>query len=180
MGWVVNLTPRPLYPRERPGTHYIGGWMGPWTGLDGCGKSRPHRDSIPEPSSPGRVAIPTELYRPMEGKCNSENTSLYFWLQHNKWNQGVFSRTFLSEISKAYPALDSPQRVAVLTKSRRTTWPDYASNWFLKCRCPLLAEMIGSVQLSFNSCGQGIEKRSIGFFFCENIVDFSVYALLCG
>jgi len=32
-----------LYPRERPGTHFTGGWLGPiWTG----GKSRPHRDSI--------------------------------------------------------------------------------------------------------------------------------------
>jgi len=44
--------PRPLYPRERPGTHCIGGWVGPRAGLDGCGKSRPHRDSIPGPSSP--------------------------------------------------------------------------------------------------------------------------------
>jgi hypothetical protein len=32
-------------------------------GLDGCGKSRPHRDSIPGPSSQYRVAIPTELSR---------------------------------------------------------------------------------------------------------------------
>jgi len=30
--------------------------------LDGCEKSRPHRDSIPGPSSPQRVCIPTELY----------------------------------------------------------------------------------------------------------------------
>jgi len=43
MGWVVNATFRPLYPRKRPGTHCIGGWVG----LNGCGKSRPHRDSIP-------------------------------------------------------------------------------------------------------------------------------------
>jgi hypothetical protein len=43
MGWVVNATPRPLYPRERPGTHCIGGWVGPGTGLDGCGEARPHR-----------------------------------------------------------------------------------------------------------------------------------------
>ena len=28
MGWVVSITPRPLYPRERPGTHCIGGWVG--------------------------------------------------------------------------------------------------------------------------------------------------------
>ena len=38
--WVVNATPRPLYPRERPGTHCIGGWVGPRAGLDGGGKSR--------------------------------------------------------------------------------------------------------------------------------------------
>jgi len=29
------------YPREPPGTHCIGGWVGPRTGQDGCGKSRP-------------------------------------------------------------------------------------------------------------------------------------------
>jgi len=41
MRWVVNATPRPLYPRERPGTHCIGGWVGLRDGLDGCGKSSP-------------------------------------------------------------------------------------------------------------------------------------------
>ena len=40
-GWVVNATPGSLYPQERPGTHCIGGWLGPRAGLDGCGKSRP-------------------------------------------------------------------------------------------------------------------------------------------
>jgi len=37
MGWVVNATPRPLYPRERPGTHCIGGWWATgsfWTGAE--------------------------------------------------------------------------------------------------------------------------------------------------
>ena len=29
MGWVFNATPRPLYPRERPGTHCMGGLGGP-------------------------------------------------------------------------------------------------------------------------------------------------------
>ena len=38
--------------------------MGPRAGLDRCGKSRPHRDSIPGPSSPYPVAIPTELPGP--------------------------------------------------------------------------------------------------------------------
>ena len=40
MGWVFNATPRPLYPRERPGTHCAGCWVGPRAGLDRCGKSR--------------------------------------------------------------------------------------------------------------------------------------------
>ena len=48
--WMwVNATPRPLYLLEWPGTHYIGGWMGPRAGLDGCGRSRSYRDSIPAP-----------------------------------------------------------------------------------------------------------------------------------
>ena len=62
--WVVKATTRPLYRREKPGTHCIGGWMGPRAGRDGCGKSRLHRDSMPGLSSPQRVAIPTELSRP--------------------------------------------------------------------------------------------------------------------
>jgi hypothetical protein len=40
MWWVFNITPRPLYSRERPGTHYIGGWVGLRASLDRCGKSR--------------------------------------------------------------------------------------------------------------------------------------------
>jgi len=49
-GCVVNATPWPLYLRERTGTHSIGGWLGPRVGLDGCGKSCPHRNSISGPS----------------------------------------------------------------------------------------------------------------------------------
>jgi hypothetical protein len=41
MGWVVNNTSRPLYPLERPGTHSLGGYVGPRAVLDECGKSRP-------------------------------------------------------------------------------------------------------------------------------------------
>jgi hypothetical protein len=36
MGWVANATPRPLYSRERWGTHCIGGWVVPRAGLDSC------------------------------------------------------------------------------------------------------------------------------------------------
>jgi hypothetical protein len=51
-GWVLGNTLRPLYPRERPGTHCTGGCVGPRAGLDGRGKSRPYRDSIPGPTDP--------------------------------------------------------------------------------------------------------------------------------
>ena len=39
--------PAALPPGKRPDTRCIGGWMGPRAGLDGCGKSRLHRDSGP-------------------------------------------------------------------------------------------------------------------------------------
>jgi hypothetical protein len=57
-GWVVITTPRPLYPRERSGTHCTGGWVGPRGGLDRCGKSRPYRGS-----NPNRPARSQSLYR---------------------------------------------------------------------------------------------------------------------
>ena len=52
MGWVVDATPRPLYPQGRAGTRCIGGWVGLRGGLDVCEMSLPHRDSILGPSSP--------------------------------------------------------------------------------------------------------------------------------
>jgi hypothetical protein len=35
---VVNATSWPFFPGEGPGTHCIGGWLGPRAGLDGCVK----------------------------------------------------------------------------------------------------------------------------------------------
>ena len=49
--WVVSATYRPLYLQERFGTRYIGNWVDPKASLDGCGKFRLHRNSIPGPSS---------------------------------------------------------------------------------------------------------------------------------
>ena len=60
-GGGQHHTPAALYPRERPGTHCTGVWLGPRAGLDRCGKCRPHRDSIPGPSSQSPVTIPTTL-----------------------------------------------------------------------------------------------------------------------
>jgi hypothetical protein len=62
---VVNFTARALYSRERaPGTHWIGGWVGPRTGLDDMEKKRvPYRDSNFDTSAVQPVVIPTELSR---------------------------------------------------------------------------------------------------------------------
>ena len=53
LGWVVNATPRPIYSRERPGTHCTGAWVGPSDGLDGYGKSLPPT-GIRSPDRPSR------------------------------------------------------------------------------------------------------------------------------
>ena len=47
-----RLAPPALPPEQRPGTHFIGGWMGSGTGLDGFRKSRLYRDLFPGKSSP--------------------------------------------------------------------------------------------------------------------------------
>jgi hypothetical protein len=72
MEWVVNATPRPLYPRIRLGTHCIGGWVGPRANLDWCVKYRPQRDSFPGPSIPYRVAIPSDLSRDTLNEVRNE------------------------------------------------------------------------------------------------------------
>ena len=69
---MVNATPRPLYPRERPGTHCIGGWVGPRAGLDGCGKSPP--TGIRSPDRPARSESLYRLRYPSpEIRCLSVN-----------------------------------------------------------------------------------------------------------
>ena len=67
-GWVVNATPRPRYPRERPGTHSIGGCVGPRACLDGCGISRPPPTAIRSPDRPARSESLYRLSYP--GPCN--------------------------------------------------------------------------------------------------------------
>jgi hypothetical protein len=69
MGFVVDATPRPLHPRERPGTP-----LGAPQGQSGRMRENfaPHRDSIPGPSNPYRIAISTELSRPVRRKISDK------------------------------------------------------------------------------------------------------------
>jgi hypothetical protein len=62
MGWVVNVL-----PRERPGTHYIEGWVSLTASLDRCEKYRSHRNSNPRtvqlvPSRYTDCAIPAHHF----------------------------------------------------------------------------------------------------------------------
>ena len=72
-GWVVSSTPRPHFTPRKDAVPILqeAGWTpGPvWTG----GKSRPHRDSIPDRPARSSVAIPTKLPGPQT--INAENTN---------------------------------------------------------------------------------------------------------
>ena len=88
--------PAALPPGKRPGTHCIGGWVGPRAGLDGCGKSRPYRD---------RPARSESLYR-LRCKCSFNYRALFWWPC-----RGRYSNTMIT-----YP---KKLRFAVTTAIRR-------------------------------------------------------------
>ena len=79
MGWLVNTTPRPLYPRERLSIHCIWGWVDPRAGLDGFGISHPtgirsptrpaRRESLYRLSYPGPLYIYIYIYVYYMPKC---------------------------------------------------------------------------------------------------------------
>ena len=121
------------------------GWIpGPvWTG----GKSRPHRDSIPGPSSPKSVAIPTEIPGPhedSEGKWNFLLPSLLWhsaqvgrrschlqataalYLQISEWTPGLLNadrrNRSLENCQHLYREFN-PEPVAQCLKQLRLRWP---------------------------------------------------------
>jgi hypothetical protein len=49
---VVNATPRPTYPEERPGSHCIGGPRLVWTGVENLAPT-----GIQSPDRPGRSHV---------------------------------------------------------------------------------------------------------------------------
>jgi hypothetical protein len=98
MGWVVNATPRPLYPLGKPGTHCIGVWVGLRVILDWYGKSCPHRDSIPRTVQPVASrytdwAIPVPSFKrydvvrdiAVSDWQNFETTTVFLWALRSAW-----------------------------------------------------------------------------------------------
>ena len=95
MGWMVNFTARPLYPRERPGTHCTGGWVGPRAGLDRCGKSRPPPGFDPRTVQPVASRYTDYATRPTPSVKFSLNS---LQVLHNKLcSERQFSENRLSE-----------------------------------------------------------------------------------
>jgi len=84
--WLRHA-PAALYPRERPGTHCTGGWVGHRADLDRCEKSRPHRDWIPDRPARSSVTIATELPGPQNG--------LWSWFCRCKLNTNVGSLLYI-------------------------------------------------------------------------------------
>ena len=77
--------PAVLYPRERLDSHFTVGCVGPRVGLDRCGKSRPHRDWIPD--RPARSQSLYLLRYPAHKNCT--------YVQQNILkNNGAHSRTW--------------------------------------------------------------------------------------
>ena len=73
--------------------------MGLRAGLDRCGKSHLHRDSIPGPSSPYAVAKPSEL--PGGGPIYLPN------MQHMLTEQGYVDIAYKSRCCKTFNTLSS-------------------------------------------------------------------------
>ena len=94
MWWVVSNTPRPIYPRERPGTHCTGGWVRPRAGLDGMQKisSSPGFDPRTVQPVASRYidwAIPVHNFN---GKSHQFiNTWKVIWTNHSVYILGTAS-----------------------------------------------------------------------------------------
>ena len=84
MGWVVRATPRPLYPRKRPGTYRTGGWVDPRAG------GRERKISPPPGFDPWTVQPVASRYAdwaiqaPLTG-FNASTFHVNFVLQSGSW-----------------------------------------------------------------------------------------------
>jgi len=96
-GWS---TPRPGCLTHR---NCIGGWVGPSAGLDGCRKSRPHRDSIPGPSSLYYTDWAILAYKYVltyVRMCIRLSVYIYVWMYICKYYIGMYICTYVYRVSQ--------------------------------------------------------------------------------
>jgi len=114
--------------------------VGSKAGLDTCGKSRPHRDSIPGPSSPWRAAVPTELLRTT---TNDETEFRLFnfsnLIENSKINcQPTGNREKNSSIGKKFERVTG-YRLLTPTGRRRLNRGSLSQNTTILCCYPYLS-----------------------------------------
>ena len=102
--------------------------MGPRAALDGCRKSHPCWHSIPGPSSPQRIAIPTELFR------STNKHEIQIHIKNNKVLRRIFGPK-RDEVTgewrrlhnkELYAVYSSPNIIRVI-KSRRLRWAGHVA-----------------------------------------------------
>jgi hypothetical protein len=81
--WLVNATLRPLYPREWPGTHFIGGWVGPRSGPEGSGNLAPIGIQSPDcPASSESLCLLCYPCPQTSSYTKNNHTLFYYFLVH--------------------------------------------------------------------------------------------------
>ena len=87
MGWVVNATPRPRYPRELPHIHCTGGWIDLGDGLNGTQNiAPPPRGLDPPPYSESLYRLsypgPGGLLASLIKLCNARKNRRMLRISH--------------------------------------------------------------------------------------------------
>ena len=177
MGWVVNATPRPLYPRERPGTHCIGGWVVFRASLDRCGKSaptgilssdRPSRsESLYRLSYPGPRCVPMPFIPP-HGSIAIRGSRLLHEIPRSPSDQPV------TETSNwAHRTLTTDRHPCPPGRIRTLEHRKASARW----TTPWTARPLGTVQghIPQHQCHMswtGVETDPQRFEFVDTIVQF--------
>ena len=121
---------RPLYPGKRPGTPFIGDWVGPRAGLDECGKSCPHRHSIPgaHPVASRYTDCSIPIHQWVQKKCKFTCISViklnFQWLLHAwpsfRLTDSTFcpNNAFTCSKENGTIALSRTERLVILMQAR--------------------------------------------------------------
>jgi hypothetical protein len=92
----VNTKPQLLYPRERPGSHCIGGWVGTRVGLDSVWKiSPPTRDLIPRLSARTESLSAHTRNRYKHQTWPASKLPRKFWGKNMKLVFSIYSKNFM-------------------------------------------------------------------------------------